>query len=398
MRLVFALEHRFDRTPDGRIWTQATYRYQFWERYLDVFERVQVVSRVRDVATAPLDSGRADSEQVSFLPLPCYIGPEQYLLNMREVARRIRSSYADEACFIARGPGAIGTRMIKELAQREHPYGLEVVGDPRDLFSPDAVRHPLRPLFRWWFSRNLERQCARAAAATYVTEHALQHRYPCPAFTVGVSDVELPGAAFASEPRRYSRTDGAFNLIFVGTLAQQYKAPHILIDAAAACVAEGLDLQLVMVGDGKHRGELEARARNCGMGDRVKFLGQVPAGIPVRKQLDDSDLFVLPSYQEGMPRAMLEAMARGLPCIGTTVGGIPELLSEEDMVPPGDARALADKIRGVSRDPGRLSMMSERNLEKAGLYSDRLLKTKRTAFYKYLHDLTQTWLSQKKES
>lgn len=398
MRLVFALEHRFDRTPDGRIWTQATYRYQFWERYLDIFERVQVVSRVRDVAIAPLDSVRADSEQVSFLPLPCYVGPEQYLLNMREVAHRIRSWYADEDCFIARGPGAIGTRMIKELAKREHPYGLEVVGDPRDVFSPDAVQHPLRPLFRWWFSRNLERQCARAAAAAYVTEYALQHRYPCPAFTVGVSDVELPGAAFASEPRCYSRTEGALNLIFVGSLAQQYKAPHILIDATAACVAEGLDLQLVIVGDGKLRGELEARARNCGMGDKVKFLGQVPAGAPVREQLDDSDLFVLPSYTEGMPRAMLEAMARGLPCIGTTVGGIPELLAEEDMVPPGDARALADKIRGIARDPGRLSMMSERNLEKAGLYSDRLLKTKRTAFYKYLRDVTQTWLSQKKDS
>lgn len=394
MKLVITLESRFDSTPDGKIWTQVSCGYSFWRRYLDVFDHVQVISRVREVATVPPDHLRADGEHVSFIPLPCYVGPEQYLLNLREIKKRIRSSSFQGAAFIARVPSVIGTLVLAELGKKKHPYGLEVVGDPRDAFSPGAVQHPLRPFFRWWSSHNLVKQCAEAEAAAYVTEYALQRRYPCPAFSVGVSDVELPEEAFSDGPRSYPRSNGAFTLVFVGTLAQLYKAPHILIDAVGACVKEGLNLQLLMVGDGKHRSELEARANALGLADKVVFLGQLKVGPQVCEQLDKADLFILPSYQEGMPRALLEAMARSLPCVVSTVGGMPELLPEEDMVPPGDAPALAEKLRDVLLDPKRLSRMADRNLEKAKRYSDQVLHNKRVAFYQHVRNVTETWLSQ----
>ena len=85
----------------------------------------------------------------------------------------------------------------------------------------------------------------------YVTKEALQQRYPCPNFSVGVSDVDLPEQALVSSSR-LPRQRGTFNLIFVGTMAQLYKAPDVLIDAVAACVQEGLDLKLTLIGDGKH--------------------------------------------------------------------------------------------------------------------------------------------------
>ena len=90
----------------------------------------------------------------------------------------------------------------------------------------------------------------------------------------------------------------------------------------------------------------------------MTFLGQLPAGEMVRAQLDKADLFILPSKTEGLPRALVEAMARALPCIGTTVGGIPELLPSEDLVPPGDVKALAETIEDVLRRPERLAKMS----------------------------------------
>src|ERR1043166_5635017 len=110
-----------------------------------------------------------------------------------------------------------------------------------------------------------------------------------------------------------------------------YKAPDVLIRAVAQCVAAGFDLTLHVVGDGKHRPELEQLASALGVSDRVIFLGLLPAGAAVRERLDRSDLFVLASRCEGLPRAMVEAMARSLPCIGSTIGGIPELLPEDDM-------------------------------------------------------------------
>ena len=88
---------------------------------------------------------------------------------------------------------------------------------------------------------------------------------------------------------------------------------------------------------------------------------------------------------------MIEAMARGLPCIGSTVGGIPELLSENDMVPPGDVIALARKIQEVVQDPQRMVAMSRRNLEKAREYRDEVPQQRRIEFYQYVREVNKRW-------
>jgi L-malate glycosyltransferase len=143
---------------------------------------------------------------------------------------------------------------------------------------------------------------------------------------------------------------------------------------------------LVFVGDGRYRQQVEAQAKTRGLMDRVSFLGQLPAGEATREQLDRADLFVLPSRAEGLPRAMIEAMARGLPCIGSTAGGIPELLAPEDMVPPDDVAALARKIREVTSDPERMSRSSARNLERARLYHENALREPRNRFYQHVRE------------
>jgi glycosyltransferase involved in cell wall biosynthesis len=204
--------------------------------------------------------------------------------------------------------------------------------------------------------------------------------------------VELSEQAFVSTPRPICLEKRRMRLVFVGTLAQLYKAPDVLIDAVALCVQGGLDLELTLVGDGKHRADLEAQAAARGIGQRVGFTGRLPSGDAVRAQLDRADLFVLPSYQEGLPRAMIEAMARGLPCIGSTIGGIPELLSAEEMVPPGDAVALAHAIRRVTADPQRLADLSARNLDKAQNYRDEALDRRRVLFYSHVKQETEAWL------
>src|SRR5439155_26719861 len=106
--------------------------------------------------------------------------------------------------------------------------------------------------------------------------------------------------------------------------------------AVAECRQAGLDVTLDIVGDGRFRPELDRLAAELGIREQVCFRGQLPAGEPVRARLDAADLFVLPSRSEGLPRAMVEAMARALPCIGSNVGGILELLAPEDLAPAGD--------------------------------------------------------------
>jgi glycosyltransferase involved in cell wall biosynthesis len=175
-----------------------------------------------------------------------------------------------------------------------------------------------------------------------------------------------------------------------------YKAPDVVIDATAACVRDGLDLELVLLGDGKHRAELEARASGHGLGDRVRFRGSVPMGAPVRAELDRADLFVLPSRADTVPKAMLEAMARALPCIGSTVGGFAELVPAEDLVSPNDAGALAATIRAVVTDPARMAAMSARNLATAREYHEDILQARRIDFYRVVRERTEQWIGGKR--
>lgn len=397
MKVVVTLEHRFEKTPDGAVWTQTMFAYSFWLRYLEAFDQVRVVARVREVPTVPSDWKRADGKGVSFAAMPYYLGSWQYLLRTRQIQHASISAIGAKDAVILRVSSPIAARIEPQLRRSGHPYGLEVVGDPYEVFAPGSVKHPLRPFFRWWFPRQLRHQCAGACAIAYVTEHALQRRYPpAPgAFSTHYSSIELPDSAIVAAPRTLNQERLTFTLITVATLAQLYKAPDVLIDAVAACVREGIDLKLILVGDGKHRSQLEARAISLGLGERVCFRGQLPAGAAVRSQLDQSDLFVLPSYQEGLPRAMIEAMARALPCIGSTVGGIPELLTNEDIVSPGDVTALAHKIREVVTNPERMAQMSDRNLKKAREYCEEILHQRRNSFYRYVKEKTEAWLGEK---
>ncbi|MEO0688555.1 MAG: glycosyltransferase family 4 protein, partial [Cyanobacteria bacterium J06649_11] len=337
-------------------------------------------ARVRQVPSVPSDSKRADGEGVSFIWVPYYIGPWQYLLQSRQVKHTVRNAIKPSDAVILRVSSQIATCLYPYLLKKGHPYAVEVVADPYDVFAPGSIKHPLRPYFRWTSWYQLKQECAKAIAAAYVTKEALQRRYPCINHQVGVSDVVLPESAIVNQPRFKVEEKRTLNLIFVGTLAQLYKAPDILISAVNKCVGEGLDIKLTIVGDGQYRQELEAQAAELIDKQRVCFLGQLASGDSVRTQLDRADLFVLPSHQEGLPRAMVEAMARALPCIGSTVGGIPELLSAEDMVPSNDVAALASKIREVVTNPDRMVQMSIRNLETAKEYRDEILQQQRVNF------------------
>jgi glycosyltransferase involved in cell wall biosynthesis len=394
MRVLLTNEHRFDAGPDGSVWTQTSFAYSFWARYLEVYSNVHLVARIKPANEIRPEWVRADGEGVTFSPLPHYIGPFQYLAKAFDVRRLARMALGGQDAVIMRVPSTIAAALASPLRRSGRPFGLEVVGDPFDVFAPGAIRHPLRPLFRFWFSRQLQRQCARASAIHYVTEKSLQSRYAPPpdAYSVNFSDVELSNEAFALEARRYRPNRCNFTIITVGTLAQLYKGPDILLAAFSQSLKSGFDLRLIFIGDGKYRPELERRAYQRGLGGRVRFLGQLPTGMAVLEQLDLADIFVLPSRVEGLPRAMIEAMGRALPCIGSTAGGIPELLPPEDLVPPGDVEKLASKFIEVLKDSDRMSRLSERNLASAMRYREDVSRKKRLLFYEYVRDKTQAWL------
>lgn len=404
MTLVISTEHRFLRADGGEVYSTTHGRdYAFWSRYLKCFDGLVVVARVSRGSPATGELNRADGDSVTFCDLPDFRGVKEYLRVHRKLRQQIRQELKQQEAVICRVPSQIGTLVWKAIRHQKRPFGLEVVGDPWDMFSAGSYPSMLRSCIRRLTTRSLRMQCEEAAAVAYVTGTTLQRRYPPGNWSTSYSSIMLHEDAFISQQELEGRIrkwkqkkatqNAPWRVIFVGTLEQLYKGPQILIQALGACLEQGMDIELAVVGDGRYRNDLEELTQRQGVGERIHFLGRVPAGVPVREQLDRADLFVLPSYAEGLPRAMIEAMARGLACIGSTAGGIPELLHSDDMVRAGDAEALAAKIAEVLSSPERLEAMARSNLEKAEEYRNEVLDTRRVAFYSQVRIASERWLS-----
>ncbi len=395
LSVQIVLEMRFMATPDGKVWTQTTCAYDFWQRYLEVFDEVRVVARVGAIARLTGDCLRADGPGVRFLHVPHYLGLKQFVRKYVHIRRALRSPVDRLQATLYRIPSVLAEMSVWSSGRESAPVGVEVVGDPADVFAPGTLRHPLRPLLRAYFTHHLKRFCRAAEAVAYVNESVLRRRYPpkAGAFVTSYSSVELPAEAFRRQAVSI-RPNAEVRITFVGSLAQRYKGADVLIAALGKCIEAGGNPRLRIIGDGRHKDRLRLQAQQLGLADRVIFLGHLPAGEAVRRELDAGDLFVLPARTEGLPRAVIEAMARCKPCIATTVGGIPELLPAEDLVAPDDVDALAAKMVQVLRDPARMQAMADRNYLKAREYRKEVLDARRKALYAHLRLRTEAWLRQ----
>ena len=150
-------------------------------------------------------------------------------------------------------------------------------------------------------------------------------------------------------------------LIAVGRLSPE-KGHRYLVEAIGLLRERGLRPSCTIVGAGPERLHLQQLIAALGLGERVRLMGALKQE-QIGELCSESDVFVQPSLREGLPVAVIEAMARGLPVIASNIAGVPELVSDSDtglLVPPGDARALADAIARLIASPGLRAELSAR--------------------------------------
>jgi L-malate glycosyltransferase len=151
--------------------------------------------------------------------------------------------------------------------------------------------------------------------------------------------------------RLFPGVGGARLIVLVGNMHTDVKGHPWLITAAPAVLKEFPEVRFVLVGDGESRARFEAQARELGMQENFMFLGR-RSDIP--DLLASCDIAVLPSRAEGLPNAILEYMAAGLPAVATGVGGNAELVQDGVtglLVPAEDSDALSSALVRLLRDP-----------------------------------------------
>jgi len=173
------------------------------------------------------------------------------------------------------------------------------------------------------------------------------------------------------------------NDVSIGVIAELHpnKGHRYLLEAVVQ-LSQGY--QLFLIGAGELLQELKALASELGIEDSVHFLGHIPNAAELLKAFD---LFVLPSLKEGLPYVIIEAQAAGLPVVASSVGGIPEIVSDESaiLVKPGDVKELSRALEMLVRDAQLRSVLSQGARKRADLFSQERMFEQTKSVYRALN-------------
>ena len=362
MRIVVSSEFHYRATPAGIV-VNGKCDYRYWAELLDVFEQVGVFARVAPGLATPT-STPVEGPGVQVIAAPDFVATRGLVGAAPGLAvAAVRAAAAGDV-FLLHAPGVMATALRPAVVVARKRYAVEVVGDPRvALVGAGRILTAARGLG----AADLRSMVAGACASRFVTRTQLQALYPprpgTPTFTV--SDAYIPEAVVAV-PAAVIDDAPVLALGFVGALARPYKGLDVLLDALTRTARPHT---LVVVGDGALRAGYQAQAERLGLTARVQFLGALPPGGPVYDFLRGRAAFVQPSRTEGLPRSLIEAMAVGLPCLATPVGGVPDLLDADELVPVEDADALARAIDALGADPARRRRLAAANRARAATYA-----------------------------
>ena len=225
----------------------------------------------------------------------------------------------------------------------------------------------------------------KADYALYVTEKFLQKRYPSECKSIGVSDVVVKDFDSYILKRRRDKIENGLGktitLMTSGSVGNKAKGQEFVIKAIPILNNYGFRINYLLAG-GDDPSYLKKLANKLHVEDQISFLGMLSTS-EVFEKLDVADIYIQPSLQEGLPRAVVEAMSRGCPVIGTKTGGIPELINKEFIVERKSKRGIAAAIIAMWNTKTILNEANY-NFSKSQQYKEELLSNKRNEYYEYI--------------
>ena len=382
MKLLYVSDHRFHEI-DGSYYSETQFPAAYWQRYLTGFDTMRVVGRRHDSTSGSAQglilSSRAETD---FALVPNHLTPGRFLTNRRQVIDGLDRAMDGIDAVILKSPGSLGQHVARMAAHKNIPYAIEMVGCPFDaLYNHGSAVHKVAAWFAYWSTR---RQVRAAPAITYVTKAFLQGRYPSNApVNVAASDVEIAAIDEAVLEARLARIGTeplkTVRLGLIGGLMTRAKGHSQALEVLARLEEMGVEAQLECVGAGDPRPH-EDLARELGVEDRVTFKGSLPGLPAISKWLDGVDIYIQPSLQEGLPRALVETLSRACPSVANRIGGMPELLPDRYIVPANGTAQMAGIIARAAANPEELSEMARTNFAKSLEYLPEVLNPIRTGF------------------
>lgn len=376
----------------GEYFDNFGFTYDFFTSYLQVFDHVDVLCRMVSVESAK-GLVKSSGEGVSFHGTPDIHGMRWFLDSKKYFKKHIELIKSTDAiCYRIPATAAWNVHVLNQGLEAPKPHMFEFIGDPMDaLFSvtDSAAKRFTMTQVGKVHMRRMKAISDSAVSGSYVSQYHLQKKFPPPAGveTEAISSIRLNEEYLRSEPKPH-RVGSKLKIIQVASFVRQ-KNQTYLIDILRELGNRGIEAEVHFVGTGPLQADAKAHAREKGVFDDIIFHNQITGFDNVVKLLDGCDIFCLPSYSEGVPRSMIEAMARGLVCVGTDIGGIDELIEDEFRFPIGKPKAAADVIARLIPMKEDWPSIGERNTKKAAEFGQSILVPRRKKVYQQLRKHTE---------
>lgn len=369
---IFSEARLEDRGVDGVQTTNAAISGRGWGRGLEDVPGARFAARVGPSTGAPV----FPLEGTTTVALPYYVGKGQMVKQALPLFMAVSKAVRESDAVLVRMPGFVGWCAAAACVVWQTPYAVEVVGDIDEVLRAGVGGSLLRRVAR--VSAGVTRIVVRRARVVrYVTASSLQNSYPAHASvpTFSFSSVVLPLSWVTDAPSK--EKDLVPTVLLVGSQEQNYKGHDVAIQAMSVVVEAFPNARLVILGEGRLQTEYRQLATSLGIAANVDFVGYVSSRQELLERLDSSWLFLMPSRTEGLPRALVEAMSRRLPCIGSDLGGIAELLTEDCLIAIDDHVTLADKVIQLLSDPHLRQELGSVNHKRAHAFTDPELAPQR---------------------
>ena len=376
---------KFD--SQGNVYTDANFNENIWNRYRKYCDELTVLLRRETHIYSPEEAMEKfnifDVSKSKYETMPDLYRPIDNFFKFsirKQIKHAIESEVKKADKIIIRSVSDIYTNLAVYYAKKYNkPYLIEVT----TFIYESLWYHSLKGKL---IARYQENKCKKAVYeskyAVYVTEEALQKRYPCKGKVLGCSDVDVEEMDNNALDNRLDKISVPKNKLIIGTAAfldVEWKGQKYVIYALQKLKEQGIttfEYQLIGAGTGE---KLKKLIEKLNLQDQVKIIGALEHE-KVFDWLESIDIYVQPSFQEGLCRALVEAMSRGCPVLASDVGGNYELLEKEYLFEKGDADEIANKLL-IFVDPKKRKESTIENFERSKKYEIRILNEKRNMFY-----------------
>lgn len=329
-----------------------TLNYDFFEsRYLTMFDHLIVTTRAKNKELVKGSEGYkiVNGEKVDVKPIYEYKEIPNAITKRKKIEKKLKEIIKSVDKVIIRMPSVLGIFACNICKKINKEYIIEMVACPWDGYRNHT--NPVGKIIAPIMYLETRKCIKKAPQVLYVTNKFLQKRYPTKGMECGCSDVVLNNVEKKIIQKRINKIKKSnleeLKLCTVANVGMKYKGHKYVFKAIYELKKIGKNYKYYLIGNGDQT-QLKDYAKKLKIEENIVFLGSLPHN-DVFKKLEEMDLYVQPSLQEGLPRALVEAMSLGMPAIGSKVGGIPELLNNQMIFRPKRTRELINILKKINK-------------------------------------------------